>query len=86
MVTTVTVAGVITDPLFHRSAAIANQLQQLYPEKIKANCLMFFETQWTLYLKQTANKLKGVFYDHSEQSTLVFTNESEYIGDADRFA
>jgi hypothetical protein len=46
---------------------------------------MFFETQWTLYLKQTANKLKGVFYDHSEQSTLVFTNESEYIGDADRF-
>ena len=44
----------------------------------------FFECQWEQFVKTTANKLKGVFYDHVE-SPLIYLNEKEYVGDGDDF-
>lgn len=46
--------------------------------------MQFFETQWEDFLKKTANSLKGVFYQH-EASPLIYLNDKEYIGDADKF-
>ena len=46
--------------------------------------MQFFETQWDEYLRKTANKLKGLFYQHT-QSPLVILNDKEYVGDQDKF-
>lgn len=75
MTTKVTVAGMVTDPLFHRSVAIARQLEALHPVQVKAECLQFFETQWSQFLKKISNKLKGVFYEHPEQNALIYLND-----------
>lgn len=80
----VTVAGIITDPSFHLSCAIAKAIHNSHAVEIE--CCQFFETQWHQYLKQLANKLGGAFYDHSPNHTLVFINGCEYVGDADRFS
>jgi hypothetical protein len=44
----------------------------------------FFECQWDQFMKKTANKLKGVFYDH-HKSPIIYLNENEYVGDGDAF-
>ena len=85
MSTKVTVAGMINDPQFHKSVTIARQLEALHPERVHVECLQFFETQWSQFLKKIANDLKGVFYDHKDTSALIYLNGKDYIGDADQF-
>ena len=82
--THITVAGKTDDPSFQRSRCIAQALCDLYPDRIQISVMEFFECQWNQFVKSTANKLKGVFYNHSE-SPLVFLNETEYVGDGDAF-
>ncbi len=40
----VTVAGEMTDAMFHKAAAIATTLSK--QGKLQSECLVFFETQW----------------------------------------
>ena len=60
----ITVAGKITDAAFHKCVTAAKYLEREHEGVVTAECLQFFETQWEEYLKRTANKLKGVFYQH----------------------
>lgn len=85
MSTKVTVAGMINDPMFHKSVTIARQLESLHPEQVQVECLQFFESQWSQFLKKTSNDLKGVFYNHKDSSALIYLNGKDYIGDADQF-
>jgi len=80
-----TIAGKIQDPAFHKCVTAAKYLQEQNPETVTIECLQFFETQWEEYIKRTANKLKGVFYQHSG-SHLIILNDSEYIGNGEQFA
>ena len=81
----ITVAGKISDPAFHKCVAAVKYLQEQNPETVTGECLHFFETQWEEYIKRTANKLKGVFYQHSG-SHLILINDCEYVGNAEQFA
>lgn len=81
----ITVSGKISDPAFHKCVAAAKYLQEQNPETVTSECLHFFETQWEEYIKRTANKLKGVFYQHSG-SHLILINDCEYVGNAEQFA
>ena len=56
----------------------------MHPDRIQICVMEFFECQWEQFVKTTANKLKGVFYDHVE-SPLIYLNEKEYVGDGDDF-
>ena len=82
----VTVAGQITDPMFHKGVAIVKGLQEAHPEAIDVEILQFHETQWILFLKKLSNDLKGVFYNHNEANPIVYLNGKDYIGDANDFA
>ena len=82
----ITAAGKITDPQFHKCVTAARYLEKENAGIVTAECLQFFETQWEEYIKKTANRLKGVFYQHSvSDNHLVFLNDGEYIGTADKF-
>lgn len=81
----ITVAGKITDAQFHKCVAAARYLEKENPGKVTAECLQFFETQWEEFLKKTANRLKGVFYQHSGNH-IIYLNDGEYIGSAEKFA
>lgn len=81
----ITVAGKITDAAFHKCVTAAKYLERENEGIVTAECLQFFETQWEEYLKRTANKLKGVFYQH-QGSHLIFLNDGEYIGSSEKFA
>lgn len=81
----ITVAGKITDAHFHKCVAAARYLERENPGTVTAECLQFFETQWEEFLKKTANKLKGVFYQHSGNH-LIYLDDGEYIGSSEKFA
>lgn len=84
---TITVAGMISDPKFHRSRAIAQALFEKHPDQIASPVVMeFFETQWEQYLKKTANTFKGVFYEHESSPLIYLANDNEYIGDGEDFS
>lgn len=83
-VTKVTIAGKIDCPHFQRAQLIGNALALKHPDLVSVTVMQFFETQWDQYLKQTANKFKGVFYEHS-LSPLVYTGDCDYIGNGDDF-
>lgn len=74
-----TIAGKISDPAFQKCVAAVKYLQEQHPEVVTSECLQFFETQWEEYIKNTAKKLKGVFYQHSG-SHLIILNNTEYVG------
>lgn len=78
-----TVAGKLTDPLFHKCVVALNYLQRTNTS-VTGESLAFFPCQWDEYLKDVANKNKGVFYTHIG-SPLVILNDTEYIGDCDKF-
>lgn len=80
----ITVAGKIQDAAFHKCVTAVKYLAEQHPEVVTMECLHFFETQWEEYIKKTANKLKGVFYQHSGNH-LILLNDSEYIGNAEQF-
>jgi hypothetical protein len=63
MSTKITVAGFISDPLFHKARVIAQKIEQGH-KNVRVESLEFFETQWEQFLKKTANTLKGSFYNH----------------------
>ena len=79
----VTVAGMINDPMFHKSVSIARSLETNHHLQIE--CLQFFQTQWIQFLKKNANNLKGDFYEHNQASTLIYLDDKTYIGDSDQF-
>ena len=81
----ITVAGKITDSSFHKCVAAARYLERENPGRVTAECLQFFETQWEEFQKKTANKLKGVFYQHTGNH-LIYLNDGEYIGSSENFA
>ena len=81
----ITIAGKITDAAFHKCVTAVRHLQEQNPEVVTSECLHFFETQWEEYIKNTAKKLKGVFYQHSG-SYLIILNDTEYIGNSEQFA
>ena len=81
----ITVAGKITDASFHKCVAAARYLERENPDRVTAECLQFFETQWEEFQKKTANKLKGVFYQHTGNH-LIYLNDGEYIGSSEKFA
>jgi len=84
---TITVAGKLSDPKFHRSRAIAEALYEKHPDQIASPCVMeFFETQWEQFLKKTANTYKGVFYEHESSPLIYLANNNEYIGDGEDFS
>ena len=70
----ITVAGKITDAAFHKCVTAVRYLQSQHPEVVSSECLQFFETQWEEFMKKTANRLKGVFYQHSG-SHLIYLND-----------
>jgi len=78
----ITVAGKISDPAFHKCVTAVKYLQDQHPETVTIECLQFFETQWEEYIKKTANKLKGIFYQHSG-THLILLNDTEYIGNCE---
>lgn len=86
MSTKITVAGMITDPMFHKSVAIARGLEAKHPELLAVEVFQYFETQWMIYLKKLSNDLKGVFYKHDDRSPIIYLDGKDYIGDADNFA
>ena len=59
--TKVTVAGMVRDPMYHKSIDIAMALQA---KGVQVEINTFFETQWHQYLQNLAHKLKGVYYEH----------------------
>lgn len=79
------VAGKITDAYFHKCVTAARYLERENPGVVTTECLQFFETQWEEFLKKTANRLKGVFYQHSGNH-LIYLNDGEYIGNSEKFA
>ena len=81
----ITVAGKMNDSAFHKCVAATKYLQQEHPGVVTAEFLSFFETQWEEYIKRTANRLKGIFYQHSG-SHLILLNDCEYVGSAEQFA
>ena len=81
----ITVAGKMSDPAFHKCVTAVRCLQEQHPDIVSTECLQFFETQWEEYIKRTANKLKGVFYQHSG-THLIMLNDSEYVGNSEQFA
>jgi hypothetical protein len=84
---TITVAGMISDPKFHRSRAIAMALYEAHSEEIACPIIMeFFETQWEQFLKKTANTYKGVFYEHKASPLVYLAKNNEYIGDGEDFS
>jgi hypothetical protein len=44
----------------------------------------FFETQWEEFLRKISSQNKGQFYEH-KVSPLVYTNDTEYVGDSETF-
>ena len=80
----ITVAGKMNDSAFHKCVAAVKYLSQEHPGVVTAEFLSFFETQWEEYIKKTANKLKGIFYQHSG-SHIIILNDSEYVGTAEQF-
>jgi cyclophilin family peptidyl-prolyl cis-trans isomerase len=80
----ITVAGRLNDPNFHKCWRVAQKLEEDFYGEVTIECLYFFETQWEEYLKKTANRLKDAFYLH-KASPLVFLNDRDYIGDAEKF-
>lgn len=86
MATKITIAGKINDPYFHKAITLGRHLQLKHPDLVHVECLQFFETQWSQFMKKIANNLKGVFYDHDETKTLIYLNDNEYIGDGDQFS
>lgn len=83
-VTRVTIAGRIDCPDFQRAQLIGNALANRHPDQVNVTVMQFFETQWDQFLKQTANKHKGVFYEHTA-SPLVCLGDWEYVGDVEKF-
>jgi|APGre2960657444_1045066.scaffolds.fasta_scaffold426290_1 hypothetical protein len=81
----ITVSGPITNPMFFKAVSIGRALERLHYDSVKVEYHQFFETQWSEFLKKTANELKGVFYEHDEKEPLVYINGSEYVGSADQF-
>lgn len=81
----ITIAGKITDPAFHKCVTAVKYLQEQHPEIVTSECCQFFETQWEEYIKKIANKLKGIFYQHSGNH-LILLNDCEYVGTAEQFA
>lgn len=81
----ITIAGKITDPAFHKCMTAVKYLQEQHPEIVTSECLQFFETQWEEYIKKVANKLKGIFYQHSGNH-LILLNDCEYVGNSEQFA
>ena len=81
----ITVAGRVDDPHFHRCVTIANKVEESNPGLVQVEVHQFFETQWEEFLYKTAQRLKGVFYEH-KASPLVLLDDTEYIGDQDAFA
>ena len=79
----ITVAGMITDPNFHKCIAAAKYIEE--KASVEIEILQFFETQWEEYLKKIASQNKGVFYDHVKDSPLVFLNGNKYIGGHEEF-
>lgn len=80
----ITVAGKISDPKFQRSRAIATSLAAKHADRVQISVMEFFETQWDQFVKKTANRLKGVFYEH-RGSPLIYLDDKEYVGDGDAF-
>ena len=78
----ITVAGMITDPNFHKCIAAAQAVEK--KGGVDIELLQFFETQWEEYLRKIASQNKGVFYDH-KSSPLVFFNGNKYIGGHEEF-
>jgi hypothetical protein len=68
-----------------RCLVCARTLLSQNPDKIvfndKEDYKVLFPTQWDRYMKNTANKLKGAFYEHSG-NIIIFLNDSQYIGNA----
>jgi hypothetical protein len=80
----ITLAGKITDAAFYKAKACCKYLENEYPKNVKVEILCFFETQWEEYLKRIQNEKKGVFFMH-KGTTILFYNETNYIGDGDAF-
>ena len=80
----ITVAGIITDPNFHKCIAAAKNIEE--KAGVQIEILQFFETQWEEYLKKIASQNKGVFYEHGKDSPLVFLNGNKYIGGHEEFS
>jgi len=83
--TKITVAGQLSDPQYHRAAAIARGLGQKCSQQVDIEIKEFFETQWRQHLFEVQNEKKGTFYEH-RGSPLVYINDEEYIGDCTAFA
>lgn len=80
----ITVAGRLDDPNFHKCWQVAQKLEEDFYGEVTLECFYFFETQWEEYLRKTANRLKDAFYLH-KASPLVFLNDRDYVGDAEKF-
>lgn len=52
---------------------------------VTSEVLQFFQTQWEEYIKHTANKLKGEFYQH-KAGHIIMINDCEYVGSSEEFA
>ena len=81
----ITVAGQLSDPKYHRAAAIAKSLEAKCPSQVAVTIVEYFECQWRQYLKKIQNTKKGDFYDH-RGSPLVFLGEGDYVGGVEEFA